>query len=124
MLDSWTIDAPQVLPFASNLVPQYDDKGQIACVVQEASTRQVLRFDWMDRRSFERTLETGIAHYSTQHRRGSWRRYVRPQGRFPVQDMLLNDDENCLLILVTIPSRSSSQNTELSCFRHVDEYQD
>jgi phosphoribosyl-AMP cyclohydrolase len=106
------------------LNPIFDDKGLIPCVAQDAETKQVLLFEWMDRRAFERTISTGLAHYFVQHRKGVWRRYPRPAGRYPVREMLLNEEQNCLLLVVDVPKKDSPAHVSTSSFHREFDWQD
>ena len=106
------------------LNPIFDDKGLIPCVAQDAKTKQVLLFEWMDRRAFERTISTGVAHYFVQHRKGVWRRYPRPVGRYPVREMLLNEEQNCLLLVVDVPKEDSPTHVSSSSFHREFDWQD
>lgn len=44
------------------LSPIFDEKGLIPCIAQDAESKQVLFFESMDRRAYERTIRTGLAH--------------------------------------------------------------
>jgi phosphoribosyl-AMP cyclohydrolase len=88
--------------------------GLIPCVVQEAKTKQVLLLERVDGRTFERRISTGVVHHFAQHRTGIWRRDPRPTRRNPVREMLLNDEQNCLLLVLDVkkkitPSMSAPQ---------------
>lgn len=106
------------------LNPLFNDRGLIPCVAQDAKTKQVLRFEWMDRRAFERTISTGVAHYFVQHRKGIWRRYPRPTGRYPVREMLLNEEQNCLLLVVDVPIEDDPAQISTSSFHREFDWQD
>ncbi|MBR7746839.1 phosphoribosyl-AMP cyclohydrolase [Undibacterium baiyunense] len=106
-----SVNATSIL--GQSLSPIFDEKGLIPCVTQELHSKRVLQFEWMDRRAYERTIQTGLAHYFINHRRGIWRRYPRPVGRYLVKEILLNEDQNCLLLIVDTSheiSHSTSHN--------------
>ena len=48
--------------------------GLIAAVAQDAATGEVLMLAWMNREAWEKTLETGEAHYYSRSRRALWRK--------------------------------------------------
>jgi len=107
-----------------DLTPIFDEKGLIPCVAQDVRTKEVLQFEWMDRRSFERTVSTGLAHYFINHRKGIWRRYPRPVGRYPVKEMLLNEEQTCLLLLVEVIKNEHSNRLSNSSFHREFDWQD
>jgi phosphoribosyl-AMP cyclohydrolase / phosphoribosyl-ATP pyrophosphohydrolase len=53
---------------------QWDERGLIPAVVQEAETGEVLMVAWMDREALDRTLETGVSHFWSRARRSLWRK--------------------------------------------------
>ncbi len=107
-----------------DLTPIFDEKGLIPCVAQDVRTKEVLQFEWMDRRSFERTVSTGHAHYFINHRKGIWRRYPRPVGRYPVKEMLLNEEQTCLLLLVEVIKNEHPNRLSNSSFHREFDWQD
>ncbi|MBS3752411.1 MAG: phosphoribosyl-AMP cyclohydrolase, partial [Anaerolineales bacterium] len=50
----------------------YNTKGLIPAVLQDAETRQVLMVAWMNEEAFQRTLETGQAHFWSRSREELW----------------------------------------------------
>ena len=43
-------------------------KGMVAAVVQDADTGEVLMMAYMNQEAFDKTLETGYAHYYSRSR--------------------------------------------------------
>jgi len=55
------------------LVPDFDKLGGLLpAVVQDAATGEVLMVAFMNREAWERTLETGEAHYFSRSRHTLW----------------------------------------------------
>jgi phosphoribosyl-AMP cyclohydrolase len=106
------------------LTPNFDERGLLACVTQDAKTKQVLQFEWMDRGALARTMNTGLAHYFIHHRRGIWRRYPRAGTRYAVHQMLLNQEQNCLLLLVDVTTNQDPTTKHTSSFQHDFEESD
>jgi phosphoribosyl-AMP cyclohydrolase len=106
------------------LSPIFDGKGLIPCVAQDAQSKQVLQFEWMDRRAYERTISTGLAHYFINHRKGIWRRYPRPAGRYRVKEIFLNEEQNCLLLMVDTSKDKEEADISSSSFHREFDWQD
>lgn len=124
MLNATQISSSARKSIGHSLNPIFDDRGLIPCVLQDARTNQILLFEWMDRRSLERTINTGITHYSLQGRKAIWRKYTRPTAPYSVHDMLLNEEQNCLLIIVDITTEGSRANLSISSFHREFDWQD
>ena len=53
---------------------KFDAHGLLAAVAQDASSGRVLMVAWMNRESFEATLDTGFAHYYSRSRKRLWKK--------------------------------------------------
>ena len=50
----------------------FNAEGLVPAIIQEAGTKQVLMFAWMNRESLERTLETGRTWFWSRSRQEYW----------------------------------------------------
>ena len=55
---------------------QFDEKGLIPAIAQDAVTNVILMVAWMDRDAFERTMATGKACYYSRSRQSAWMKGV------------------------------------------------
>ncbi len=53
---------------------QFDERGLIPAVAQDAENGQVLMLAYMNREALARTLETGLAHYYSRSRERLWQK--------------------------------------------------
>lgn len=53
---------------------RFNDRGLVAAVAQDHSSREVLMLAWMDRVAIERTLSEGFACYFSRSRNAYWRK--------------------------------------------------
>ncbi len=96
------------------LAPKFDDQGVIPCVTLHAQTREVLMFAFMNPDALALTIETGLAHYWSRSRGKLWKK-GESSGMFQkVQRMLIDDDQDCLIIEVTL-SQPAAGGAEASC---------
>jgi len=47
---------------------KFDDKGLITAIAQDTATRDILMVAYMNQEAFDKTLETGEAHYWSRSR--------------------------------------------------------
>ncbi len=71
---------------------KFDEKGLIPAIVQDVNTGEVLMFAWMNRESFEQTLENGIMTYWSRSRQKLW---VKGETSGNIQEVreVINNDE-------------------------------
>jgi phosphoribosyl-AMP cyclohydrolase len=70
MSTAWAVEAhPQILDHA-----KFSHEGLIPCIAQDATTRDVLMFAWMDREALSRTLREGRVTYFSRSRQEYWRK--------------------------------------------------
>ncbi|MEM0967336.1 MAG: phosphoribosyl-AMP cyclohydrolase [Verrucomicrobiota bacterium] len=96
------------------LAPKFDDKGVIPCITMHAETREVLMFAFMNDEALKLTIETGFAHYWSRSRKKLWKK-GETSGMFQkIERMLIDDDQDCVIIEVTLTEPSIGGN-EASC---------
>jgi phosphoribosyl-ATP pyrophosphohydrolase/phosphoribosyl-AMP cyclohydrolase len=79
---------------------EYDEKGLVPVVVQDALTSEVLMMAFADREAYAKMLETGRTHFHSRSRDRLW---MKGETSGHVQDivsMQLDCDGDCLLVRV------------------------
>jgi phosphoribosyl-AMP cyclohydrolase len=95
MTDAAVLDADEALALA-----RFDDKGLLAAVIQEASTKQVLMVGWMDREALRRTLTEGRVVFWSRSRQEYWRKGDTSGHVQLVRGAALDCDADALLVTV------------------------
>lgn len=80
---------------------RWDAQGLLPVIAQEASTKDVLMFAWMNPEALEKTLETGRAVYFSRSRNRLWFKGEESGHVQRVHEMRLDCDQDVLLLLVT-----------------------
>src|SRR3970282_2682954 len=71
---------------------KYDEQGLIPAVVQDVATGEVLMVAWMNAAAFERTRETGQAHFWSRSREELWHKGANSGNVIDVQAILVDCD--------------------------------
>lgn len=96
------------------LAPKFDEKGCIPCITMHAETREVLMFAFMNAEALRLTVGSGLAHYWSRSRQQLWKK-GESSGMFQhVQRMLVDDDQDCVILEVTLTTPSIG-GEEASC---------
>lgn len=99
---------------SDQLAPKFDAQGTIPCVTMHAGTREVLMFAFMNEEALKLTIETGLAHYWSRSRQKLWKKGESSGMYQHVQRMLIDDDQDCVVIEVTLDTPSVG-GAEASC---------
>ena len=92
-----------------------DEKGLIPAVVQDHETGQVLMLAYMNRESFEKTLETGYMVYFSRSRQSLWLK-GETSGHFQeVKELLIDCDLDTILARVK-QTGAACHTGNRSCF--------
>ncbi|WNY28197.1 Phosphoribosyl-AMP cyclohydrolase [Methanimicrococcus stummii] len=76
------------------------ENGLIPAIVQDADSKEVLMFAYMNEESLKLTLETKIAHYWSRSRQSLWKK-GETSGHFQhVREIRFDCDADCLLLFV------------------------
>jgi len=74
--------------------------GLIPVIAQDATTKDVLMFAYMDEEAFRKTNETGLAHYFSRSRQKLWKKGEESGHVQHVKEIRIDCDRDCLLLLV------------------------
>jgi len=89
--------------------------GLIPAIVQDADTKQVLMFAFMNVDSLQATLETGYATFWSRRRGKLWRKGETSGNVLRVREILYDCDGDALLLLCE-PAGPTCHTSEVSCF--------
>lgn len=98
------------------LMPRFDLQNILTCVTQEANTNEVLMLGYMNQSALRLTIETGYAHYYSRARKKIWKKGEQSGQTQVVKTILIDDDQDTILIKVTLPKGASCHVGYRSCF--------
>lgn len=82
--------------------PQFDEKGLITAIAQDARTGQVLMVAYMNREALDITVESGYATYFSRSRQKLWKKGEESGHRQKVEQILADCDQDCLILKVSV----------------------
>ncbi len=74
--------------------------GLLPAIAQDATTKQVLMFAWMNMDSYSETLQSGYATYFSRSRNRLWRKGEESGHRQRIIEIRIDCDADCILLLV------------------------
>ncbi len=74
--------------------------GLLPAISQDATTKQVLMFAWMNADSYSETLTSGFATYFSRSRKRLWRKGEESGHRQRIVEIRIDCDADCILLLV------------------------
>ncbi|NEZ57067.1 phosphoribosyl-AMP cyclohydrolase [Leptolyngbyaceae cyanobacterium CCMR0082] len=99
------------------LAPKFDAHGLIPVVTTDADTGEVLMHAYMNEAALLKTLETGEAHYYSRSRQRLWHKGATSGLVQNVQQLLIDDDQDCLWMKVKVAGSGASCHVGYrSCF--------
>jgi phosphoribosyl-AMP cyclohydrolase len=99
----------------STLEPQYDERGLVPAIVQDARTGEVLMMAWMNAESLELTRQTGQAHFWSRSREDLWLKGATSGNTLQLVEMRIDCDQDTLLLKVD-PAGPACHTGQRSCF--------
>ena len=85
-----------------NFSPKYDANGLITAISQDADTGAVLMVAYMNDEALKLTLETGNAVFFSRSRKKLWKKGEESGHVQKVQQILVDCDQDCLILKVTV----------------------
>ncbi|MEM6434081.1 MAG: phosphoribosyl-AMP cyclohydrolase [Cyanobacteria bacterium P01_D01_bin.115] len=99
------------------LAPKFDAHGLIPVITTDAATGEVLMHAYMNETALLKTLETGEAHYYSRSRQQLWHKGATSGLVQTVQQLLIDDDQDCLWMKVKVSGSGASCHVGYrSCF--------
>ncbi len=96
----------------------YNDAGLIPCIVQDASTREVLMMAWMNEESVRLTLEERTTWFFSRSRQELWHKGGTSGNTQKLVELRYDCDADCLLALVH-PAGPACHTGNTTCFYRV-----
>ena len=97
----------------SNL--QFDEKGLIPAIVQDADTGEVLMLAYMNEESLRRTLKSGEVWFYSRSRQELWHKGETSGNIIKVKNIKYNCENNSLLV-TGYPTGPACHTGNQSCF--------
>ena len=94
---------------------RYNETGLIPCIVQDATTDEVLMMAWMNEESLRRTLEEMTTWFWSRSRQKFWHKGEESGNVQKLVDLRYDCDEDTLLALVE-PAGPACHTGARSCF--------
>jgi phosphoribosyl-ATP pyrophosphohydrolase/phosphoribosyl-AMP cyclohydrolase len=104
---------------ALNPKPNFDDRGLIPCIVQDARTGEVLTLAYMNEEALARTRETGETHFWSRSRQELWHKGETSGNVQKVLRLRYDCDADALIALVD-PAGPACHTGERTCFYRGD----
>lgn len=99
------------------LAPKFDAHGLIPVITTDAVTGEVLMHAYMNEAALLKTLETSEAHYYSRSRQQLWHKGATSGLVQTVQQLLIDDDQDCLWMKVKVSGTGASCHVGYrSCF--------
>lgn len=100
----------------TGLAPKFDDRGLIAVVTTDAQSGELLMQGYMNAEALKLTVQTGEAHYYSRSRQKLWHKGGSSGMVQKVQEMLIDDDQDCVWLKVAVNGGASCHVGYRSCF--------
>jgi len=100
----------------TELAPKFDDRGLIAAVTTDAVSGELLMQGYMNAEALRLTITTGEAHYFSRSRQCVWHKGATSGLVQKVRQLLIDDDQDCVWLKVSVDGGASCHVGYRSCF--------
>ena len=98
------------------LAPKFDERGLITVVTTDATSGELLMQGYMNAEALRLTITTGEAHYYSRSRQVLWHKGATSGLVQSVQELLIDDDQDCVWLRVDVAGGASCHVGYRSCF--------
>ncbi len=92
--------------------------GLLPAIAQDASSKLVLMFAWMNLESYQETLRSGFATYYSRSRQRMWRKGEESGHRQKIVEIRIDCDADCILLVVE-QTGAACHEGYASCFFRI-----
>lgn len=93
--------------------------GLIPAIAQDFESGEVLMMAYMNREAWEKTLETGSAHYWSRSRKTLWKKGESSGNIQEIREIRLDCDSDCVLLKIRQVGEAACHTGYRSCFYRV-----
>lgn len=90
--------------------------GLIAAIAQDHETKEILMLAWMNEEAFQKTLQTGEAHYWSRSRGELWHKGATSGSVQTVQEIRIDCDQDAVILMVDQAGTGACHTGRTSCF--------
>lgn len=101
---------------STDLAPKFDQHGLITAVTTDADSGELLMQGYMNTEALQKTIATGEAHYFSRSRQTLWHKGATSGLVQKVRELLIDDDQDCIWLKVTVAGGASCHVGYRSCF--------
>lgn len=101
---------------------QWNERGLMPAIVQDATTREVLMLAYMNAQSLQATLDSGKTTFWSRSRRTLWQKGETSGNTQQVIEIRIDCDADTLLILVKPAGPACHTEAQTCFFRSFDEF--
>jgi len=96
------VSANEQIEEGLEFAPKFDSAGLITAIAQDATTGDILMVAYMNKEALAITIESGNAVYFSRSRQKLWRKGEESGHTQKVQKILVDCDQDCLILKVTV----------------------
>jgi phosphoribosyl-AMP cyclohydrolase len=100
----------------TDLAPKFDERGLLVAVTTDARSGDVLMQGYMNAEALRLTISTGEAHYYSRSRKTLWHKGGTSGLVQKVEELLVDDDQDCVWLKVSVAGGASCHVGYRSCF--------
>lgn len=100
--------------------PQYDERGLVPCIVQDAERGTVLMLAWMNAEALRKTRETGSVHFWSRSRQQLWKKGATSGNTLALVELRVDCDHDAVLVRAK-PAGPTCHTGATTCFFHRDD---
>lgn len=96
---------------------EFDEKGLLPAIIQDAFSQQVLMLGWMNRESYQLTRSTGLVHFWSRSRQRLWKKGETSGNLMQVVEIIADCDRDALLVRV-VRKGPACHTGMITCFHN------
>lgn len=101
---------------SSDFVPKFDENGLIPVITTDIVSGEVLMQGFMNKDALLETIQSGLATYFSRSRQVIWKKGATSGLYQHVEEMRIDDDQDCIWLRVKVDGGASCHVGYRSCF--------